>query len=156
MPDDMEAMQKAAQEALDKRRFERMKAGLLIKFRPVGPSEEATLVKQGGYAAPEAFHSHTSEIKDFNKVVSEDISLGGLRITTPTPLPEGTRLWLQVSLPEVPIPVNAIAQVMWTRTAGSLCSSGLKFDSIAKADLDKVERYLIMQKRAQVQKQSGT
>ena len=156
MPDDMEAMQKMAQEALDKRRFERMKAGLQIKFRAVGPSEEATLVKQGGYAAPEAFHSHTSEIKDFNKVVSEDISLGGLRISTPAPLPEGTRLWLQVSIPEVPIPVNAIAQVMWTRTAGSLCSSGLKFDSIAKADLDKVERYLIMQKRAQVQKQSGT
>lgn len=156
MPDDMDAMQKLAQEALDKRRFERLKAGLQIKFRPVGPSEEATLMKQGGYAAPESFRSHTTEIKDFSKVVSEDISLGGLRISTPTPLPEGTRLWLQVSLPDVPIPVNAIAQVMWTRVAGSLCSSGLKFDSIAKADLDKVERYLVLQKRASVQRQSGS
>jgi hypothetical protein len=156
MSDEMEAMQKMAQDALDKRRFERMKAGLQIKYRAVGPSEEATLVKQGGYAAPEAFHSHTSEIKDFNKVVSEDVSLGGLRISTPVPLPEGTRLWLQVSIPEVPIPVNAIARVQWSRSAGSLCSSGLKFESISKSDLDKVERYLVLQKRASVQRQSGT
>jgi hypothetical protein len=153
---DMDDMQKMAQEALEQRRFERMKTGLQIKFRAVGPSEEATLVKQGGYAAPEAFQSHTPEIKEFNKVVSEDVSLGGLRINTPVPLPEGTRLWLQLSIPEVPIPVNAIAVVRWSRTAGSLCSSGLKFESISKSDLDKVERYLVLQKRAEMQKkQSG-
>ena len=153
---ELDDMHKVAQEALDKRRFERMKAGLQIKFRPVGPSEESTLVKQGGYAAPESFASHTAEIKDFNKVVTEDVSLGGLRITTPNRLPEGTRLWLQLSLPDVPIPVNAIAEVRWTKPLGSASSSGLKFESISKSDLDKVERYLVLQKRAQVQRQTGT
>jgi hypothetical protein len=149
---DAAEVQKAAREILEKRRFERMRSGLQIKYRPVGPTEEATLVKQGGYAAPEAFKANTVEIHDFNKVVSEDISLGGVRISTPTPLPEGMRLWLQVGIPGVPIPVNAIAEVRWSRQAGSLCSSGVKFESISKADLDKVERFLALQKRAAAEK----
>lgn len=152
--DDLEAMQRAAKEALDKRRFERMKAGLQIKYRAVGPSEEATLVSQGGYGAPEAFKANTPEIKDFNKVVTEDVSAGGMKISTAAPLPVGTRLWLQVSIPEVPIAVNAMAEVRWSTRAGSLCTSGLKFVSISKADLDKVERYLMLQKRAEMQKRS--
>jgi hypothetical protein len=150
--EDLEASKQQAKEILEKRRYERLRAGLQIKYRAVGPTEEATLVKDGGYASPEVFHSHTAEIKDFNKVVTEDISLGGLRINTTAPMPVGTRLWVQASLPDVPIAVNAIAQVMWSRTAGSLCSSGLKFESISKTDLEKVERYLMLQKKAAIDK----
>lgn len=149
---DLDESQAQAKAILEQRRFERMKAGLQIKYRAVGPSEEATLIKQGGYGLPEAFHANTPEIKDFNKVVTEDLSAGGMKISTPAPLPEGTRLWVQVSIPDVPIAVNAMASVRWTRQAGSLCTSGLKFESISKADLDKVERYLILQKRAEMQK----
>ena len=149
---ELDDMQRRAKEILDQRRFERMKAGLQIKYRAVGASEEATLIKQGGYGAPEAFHANTPEIKDFNKVVTEDLSIGGMKIATPAPLPVGTRLWLQVTLPEVPISVNAMAEVRWTTTAGSLCTSGVKFESISKADLDKVERFLMLQKRAELQK----
>jgi PilZ domain len=152
MMSDLDDMQQAAKNALDQRRFERMKAGLQIKYRAVGPSEEATLVKQGGYGLPEAFHANTPEIKDFNKVVTEDLSVGGVKIATAAPLPVGTRLWLQMTVPEVPISINAMAEVRWSTKNGSLCTSGLKFESISKADLDKVERYLILQKRAEVQK----
>lgn len=144
----------AAKAELEKRRYERMRAGLQIKYRVVGPSEEATLIKQGGYANPEVFKANTPEIHDFNKVVTEDVSLGGLKINTPVPVPEGTHLWLQVTIPQVPIPVNAIAEVRWSRRAGSLCSSGLKFISISKADLDKVERFLTLQKRAAMDKRT--
>jgi hypothetical protein len=144
--------ERVAKEILEKRRYERIRSGLQIKYRAVGPTEEATLVKQGGYAEPEAFRANTPEISDFNKVVCEDISLGGVRINTSAPLPEGTRLWLQVSVPGVPIPVNAIGEVRWSRKAGSLCSSGLKFASISKVDLDKVERFLVLQKRAEFEK----
>jgi hypothetical protein len=149
---DVSAMVKLAHEALDKRRYERMKAGLLIKYRVVGPTEEATLVKQGDYAAPEAFKASTQEMKDFNKVACEDISLGGLKINTPFPLPEGSRLWLQVSVPGVPMAVNAIAEVRWSRHSGSLCSSGVKFTGISNVDLAKVERYLALQKSTEVPK----
>ena len=149
---DQDEVAKAAHEALEKRRYERIKSGLQIKYRGVSPTEEATLAKQGGYGAAGAFHANTPEIKDFNKVVSEDISAGGLRINTPAPLPEGSRLWVQLTLPDVPIPVNAIASVRWTRRAGSLCSSGLRFESISKDDLVKVERYLTLLKRAEMEK----
>jgi len=150
-----EDQQKALKEAknlVEKRRYERLRAGLQIKYRAVGPTEEATLIKAGGYAAPEVFRSHTTEIQDFNKVMTEDMSLGGLRINTPAPLPTGMRMWVQISLPEVPIAVNAIAAVMWSRQAGSLNSSGLKFESISKLDLEKVERYLVLQKKANLEK----
>jgi hypothetical protein len=149
---DVAAAEQVAKEILEKRRYERMRAGLQIKYRVVGPTEEATLVKQGGYAAPEVFKANTPEIYDFHKVVTENVSLGGVRISTPMPLPEGTRLWLQVSIPNVPIPVDAIGEVRWSRQVGSLCSSGLKFLSISKTDLEKVERFLVLQKRAEFEK----
>lgn len=145
-------MEKMAQDALNKRRYDRMKAGLQIKYRTVGPTEEATLLKAGEYASPETYKANTPEVQDFNKVVCEDISLGGLKINTPFPLSEGTRLWLQVSIPGVPIPVNAIGEVRWSKRAGSLCSSGLKFAGISKPDLDKVERFLALQKPMNAEK----
>ncbi len=148
------SVEEVAKDILVKRRYERLRAGLQIKYRAVGPTEEATLVKTGGYAAPEVFKANTTEIHDFNKVACEDISLGGLKINTPAPLPEGTRLWLQVTIPGVPIAVNAIGEVRWSRSAGSLCSAGLRFVSISKADLDKVERFLVLQKRAGMEKRA--
>jgi len=151
---DVSAMVRMAQEALEKRRFERMKAGLQIKYRPVGPTEEATLAKQGNYAAPEAFKASSQEMQDFNKVACEDVSLGGLKINTPFPLAEGTHLWLQVGIPGVPMSVNALAEVRWSRRAGSLCSSGLKFTGISNADLAKVERYLALQKPPEIPKRA--
>ena len=143
---DMSAMAKVAKDAMDKRRYERMKAGLQIKYRNVGPTEEATLMKQGDYGAPNAFKADTVELQDFTKVACEDISLGGLRINTPFPLPEGTRLWLQISIPGIPMAVNAIGEVRWSRRAGSLCSSGVQFHGISMSDLGKVERFLTLQK----------
>lgn len=155
MEDELKKMQDAAKAELDKRRFERMKAGLQIKFRPVVAEEESLLVKQGGYAAPEAFHANTAEIKDFNKVVTEDISLGGLKIAAAVAMPIGTRLWLQISLPDAPIAINAIAEVRWNKPEGGMHSHGLKFVSVSKPDLDKVERFLVLQKRAELQKRQG-
>jgi c-di-GMP-binding flagellar brake protein YcgR len=153
---DVRKMQELAKAELEKRRFERLRAALQIKYRPVVAEEEALLVKQGGYAAPESFKANTPEIKDFSKVVSEDLSLGGVRIAAPVAMPPGTRLWLQISLPDAPIPINAIAEVRWNKaeSVGGF-SHGLKFVSVSKPDLDKVERYLVLQKRAEIQKKQG-
>jgi c-di-GMP-binding flagellar brake protein YcgR len=153
--DDLQKMQEAAKAALEQRRFERLRAGIQVKYRPVVASEEELLVKQGGYAAPEAFKANTPEIKDFNKVVTEDVSLGGLRIMAPVAMPSATRLWLQLSLPDAPIAINAIAEVRWSKPEGGQFSHGLKFVSVSKPDLDKVERFLVLQKRAEMQKKQG-
>lgn len=155
MEDDLQKMQDAAKAALEQRRFERLRAGIQVKYRPVVASEEELLVKQGGYAAPESFKPNTTEVRDFNKVVSDDVSLGGLKIAAPTAMPDGTRLWLQLSLPDAPIPINAIAEVRWSKPEGGQFSHGLKFVSVSKPDLDKVERFLVLQKRAELQKRQG-
>lgn len=153
--DDLQKMQDAAKAALEQRRFERLRMNIQVKYRPVMADEESLLVKQGGYAAPEAFKANTPEIKDFNKVVSEDVSLGGLKINAPVAMPSGTRLWLQLSLPDTPIAINAIAEVRWSKPEGGQFSHGLKFESVSKPDLDKVERFLVLQKRAELQKRQG-
>ncbi len=145
---DRKDMERATREALEKRRYERFKAGLQVKFRVVGPTEEATLVKAGAFAAPSAVEGSAQEVRDIHRVLGEDISLGGLRITTPYPLAEGTRLWLQVSIPGVPLPLNAVGEVRWSRRSGSLCSSGLKFHSISKDDLARVERFLALRQNS--------
>jgi hypothetical protein len=150
--------EKVAKQIQEQRRYERMRASLSIKYRLVGPDEEAALTKQGHYVPPASFKANTAETRDFNKLanedsgVSEDISLGGLKLTTPVALAEGTRLWLEVVFPEVPIPLNAMAEVRWCRPAGDQWNSGLKFSGISKVDLDKVERFLVLQKRAQIAK----
>jgi hypothetical protein len=144
----------SSKQVQEQRRYERMRASLSIKFRPVDLEEEAVLEKQGHYVAPAAFKGNTAETRDLNKLVSEDngvsedISLGGLKLTTMVPIAEGTRLCLEIVFPEVPIPVNATAEVRWCRQMEDQWSSGLKFIGISKTDLEKVERFLVLQKRA--------
>ncbi len=141
------------QEGAEKRRFDRLKAGLQVKFRPVGTTEEATLLKQGSFIAPETSNSSVDEIRDLTKVAAEDISTGGIRINTPVPLPEKAHLWLQVQLPGIPVPVNALGEVRWSRRAGSLCSSGVRFLKISAEDLGKVERFVAL--RASIPPEGG-
>jgi hypothetical protein len=151
-------IEKSVKQIMEQRRYERMRASLTVKYHLMGPKEEAALAQHGNYVTPDMFKANTTETKDFNKLasedsaVSEDISVGGLKISTPITLPEGTRLWLEIGLPEVPIPVNAIAEVRWCRPAEGQWSSGLKFAAISKADLDKVERFVVLQKQAKFAK----
>jgi len=146
---------KLAKQDLEHRRFERMRASLSIKYRLIAAQEEDALTKQGAYVAPKTYKANTAETRDFNKLasednaVSEDISLGGLKITTPVALAEGTRLWVEIGMPDVPIPVSALAEVRWCRPVDGRWNSGLKFSGISKSDLEKVERFLVLQKRAQ-------
>ena len=46
---------------------------------------------------------------------------------------------------------NAIAEVRWRKPVGSMWSTGLSFSGISKPDLEKVDRYLTLQKRAQME-----
>ena len=75
--------------------------------------------------------------------------LGGLRIPTPEALAKGADLWVNVGLPGAPIPVNALATVMWSRPQleGGAYQSGLSFNAINQEDLKKVEGFLELQKK---------
>jgi hypothetical protein len=150
---------KPVPEAAEKRSAERLQARIDIKYRVVDPEEEAEW-RKNDYAAPEGFSPDSPEAPAFSAlandevVVSEDISLGGLKISVSKPVTEGMKLLLQVSIPGVPIPVNAIGEVRWCQEVGDLWNAGLRFLGLSKADLDRVDRFLLLQKRAQMAKRA--
>jgi hypothetical protein len=150
MADNIDEIQKRAKEFLDKRRFERFKASLSLRFRIISPDEKLTLVREGKFAEPNAFSAWTAETKDLKQVLSEDISLGGIKIATPHPLPPKSELWINLMIPQVPIAMNSLAEVCWCRPipGGGSYQSGLRFSAINKQDLDKVENFLKLQKSA--------
>ena len=145
---EIDDIKKRAKEFLDKRRFERFKASLKVSFRVIAPAEKNGLMKNSGYTAPGAFMAKATELKDLKQVLSEDISLGGLRLSTPQAMPLGVDLWINLGLPLIPFPMNAIATVMWSRpVATGGYQSGLQFSGINQADLAKVEGFLALHKR---------
>jgi hypothetical protein len=146
---EIDDIKQRAREFLEKRRFERFRASLQVGFRLISPREKAQLLKDGIYSPPRELSAREAQTQDLTQVVTEDISLGGLRIATPQPLPGGADLWVKLGLPDIPIPVSALALVMWSRPVpgGGSYQSGLKFDAINQADLARVEGYLAMKKK---------
>ena len=147
--DDFEIRRKKALEIAVALRFERFKADLQVSYRPISAAEKSSLLKDGTYAAPEALMAASAQTKDLSQVIAEDISVGGVRISTPAPLEIHHELWVSLTLPAVPIPISAICSVMWTRPVGDgspLSSSGLRFDAINQDDMKKVEEFLALQK----------
>ena len=128
----------------NKRKHERFKANLQVRYRSLGREEKNILVKTGDYAAPGAFMAKAAATQELNMVLSEDISNGGLRISTPMPLQHNAELWVNMKLPEIPIPVNAVATVAWTRSASGAYASGLRFLSINEQDMQKVEKFVAL------------
>jgi hypothetical protein len=146
---EMDEIQKRAKEFLEKRRYERFKASLQVRFRVISPAEKLSLIKGGGFSNPASLSAHASETEDLKHVFTEDISLGGMRIATPQAMPTGIELWVNLGFPEVPIPVSALASVMWSRPVpgGGSYHSGLKFTEINQQELLKVEGFLRLQNK---------
>lgn len=140
-------MKKMAEDILNKRKHERFRATLQVRYRQVDKNEKNVLVKSGGFAEPGAFMAKAAETQELNMVISEDISAGGLKINTAVALPQDSELWVNLKLPEIPIPVNALAIVAWTRQVSHAWSSGLRFLSINVQDMQKVEKYVALNAR---------
>ena len=134
-------------EANNKRKHERFKANLQIRYQSLEGDERSMLLKSGGFAAPGAFMAKAAETRELNMVISEDISWGGLKISTPEPLPQNSELWVNMKLPEIPIPVNALAAVAWTKPSSGAFASGLRFLSINEQDMQKVEKFVALSQR---------
>src|SRR5882672_8114411 len=125
---DIDDIQRFAREAVNKRRYERFKANLQVRYQELGNTERNMLLKNAGYALSGAFMARAAETQDLQQMISEDLSVGGVRVMAPQPLKVGSELWVNLKLPSVPIPINALATVMWTKAAekGPMFNSGLK------------------------------
>ena len=147
--DQIEALQKKAREILEKRNFERFRAKLQVRYRPISGSELAALERESHFSATTSEKGRTRETKELFKVFSEDVSEGGMRINTDIQLDTASRVLVELHLPDLPLPVSAIAEVMWSRPVeGGGFACGLKFDQINKSELSKLERYLLLQRKS--------
>src|SRR5580700_4471253 len=115
-------------EALEKRRFERFKAELQVRYRVLHPDERHKILKEGQFSAPDAVSVMESAVRELLQVFSQDVSLGGFSLATAQPLPKNLELLVQLTLPQVPVPVSALAEVRWSRPmpGGKNFQSGLK------------------------------
>src|SRR5690606_8424334 len=87
--------------------------------------------------------------------VTENISKGGLSLTSDEPMLLGQKVVVDMTLPGVKQPVRALAEVMRSsgdsrsqvvdRNARSF-SAGLKILAVNKEDLRRVENFIIMEK----------
>jgi c-di-GMP-binding flagellar brake protein YcgR len=86
--------------------------------------------------------------------VTDNISTGGLALVTDTPIAMGTHVVCDISMPNLPRPMRALAEVVRSdskegrvidRTI-STYRSGLKIIAINKDDLKRIENYIIEEK----------
>jgi len=78
----------------------------------------------------------------------QNLSRGGLFVVTHEPVPEGSRLLVEIALPDGP-EVQAIGRVAWSRvTAAGIAEEavrpgiGIEFLGASREDLAAVERYV--------------
>lgn len=74
--------------------------------------------------------------------LSQDLSSGGVFISTYQPKPKGTRVGVYFALPDGHV-VEANGRVCWTRDAGpdSPPGMGIAFDALRPEDLEAIERF---------------
>jgi hypothetical protein len=92
-----------------------------------------------------------------SKAYTENLSISGvkligdLRLSTGETLQDGWELQVEIEVPGAPMPVRALAVVVWTSPSlegGGKLAAGLFFKAIHKKDVEQVTRYLILEKRA--------
>ncbi len=145
---------------LERRVSERVDCKLGVGWKHIEKAEADRLLQSGAYTdvflltdLQGAPSSSALESKAYteNLSVSGVKLVGDLRLSTGEPLDEGWELQIELEVPGAPIPVRALAIVVWTSPSldgGASQAAGLFFKAIHKQDVERVTRYLVMQKRA--------
>jgi uncharacterized protein (TIGR02266 family) len=75
--------------------------------------------------------------------LTQNISLGGLYLTSPAPLPIGATVQLRFSLPTQPEPVEVAGDVRWvvSKGAGDESGIGIRFQGLRARDVWALNRF---------------
>lgn len=145
---------------LERRVSERVDCRLGVRWRHLEKDEADALLASGAFTdvfvltdlqTPMNATSLESKAYTENLSISGVKLVGDLRLATGEPLEEGWELLVELEVPGAPIPVRALAVVVWTSpsmTEDKRLSAGLFFKAIHKQDVERVTRYLLMLKRA--------
>jgi uncharacterized protein (TIGR02266 family) len=144
-------------ELIERRKSERMASNLTVEAKEVESKDVETLFFEHAYKDLSSIEPGRSKpVKDAITVFTQNISVGGLMLAAEMPFHEGAALALAVHIPEVPMPVHALALVVWTdKEADGRFTCGLRFIAISQEDTQRVDRYVLLQKRAEINKKMG-
>lgn len=112
---------------LERRKYARLDLALTVSYRVVG---------------------HASNLPaDPREAISSDISLGGLRLMTPSPLPNGTVLDLEVLLGEDERhPISAEGEVVWqSKISDTSYETGVMIRGMPVADKKRFMEFVFDQ-----------
>ena len=141
--------------SIEQRKFERITSTLQIKYYIVEKDYADKLQEDAAYK--DSTLEKLAKLDRPNTAltgVTENISEGGLQLVTDQPMPLGTHVVCDITLPSLPRPLRALAEVMRTdskegrvidRTI-STYRAGLKIIAINKDDLKRIENYIIEEK----------
>ena len=141
---------------IEQRQFERIVAVLQIKYYPLDPLTADAMQVDDSYKDTTLENlREQSRVQSPMTGVTENISKGGLSLTSEEPLMVGQKVIVDMTLPNVKQPVRALAEVMRSsgdsksqvvdRNAASF-SAGLKIIAVNKEDLRRVENFIISEK----------
>lgn len=144
---------------LERRVAERVDCKLGVSWKHLSHEESQKLLETGAFT--DVFmltdlQGSTSAEQLESKAYTENLSISGvkligdLRLSTGEPLQDSWELEVLLEVPGAPIPVRALAVVVWTSSVSTdgNRAAGLFFKAIHKQDVERVTRYLLMEKRS--------
>ena len=140
---------------IEQREFERVIASLNIKYYVIDEEYASKLSTDDAYK-----DSTLEKLQAADRVqspmsgVTENISKGGLSLTSDEPLAEGQKVIVDMTLPNITRPMRALAVVVRSDSKHgrvldksiSSYSAGLKILAINKDDMRRIENYMIEEK----------
>lgn len=143
---------------MEKRQFERIAATVKITFRLVSKEEVVMMLNHPHYKDSTA--DQLPELAEKSTVfhaVTRDVSLGGMAVVGEQPFPEGSAVAIHLHLPGYPNPVTLMAEVISNQEISSMKGSqyraGIKILAINRADVTRMEKYMLVEKLKQTNDQ---
>lgn len=145
---------------LERRVAERVDCRLAVTWKRLGKVEADQAQTSGDFSeifSVSDLSGSTDQAGLESKAYTENLSVSGvklvgdLRLDNGEALKEGWDLLVEIKVPDTPMPVRALAVVVWIEPSpeppGAL-QAGLFFQGIHKQDVERVTRYQVLQKRA--------
>lgn len=140
---------------IEQRKFERIVSQLQIKYYVVDNAYAEQLKTEAAYK--DTSLEKLASIQRPSTVltgVTDNISQGGLSLVSETPLALGTNVVCDITVPTLPRPLRALAEVVRSDSndgrvvdrTQKVYKAGLKIIAINKDDLTRIENYIIEEK----------
>ncbi len=137
---------------MEKRQFERIDAAIKVTYTMIPKSELVKILANPSYRESTADHLPELSKKSVTlHAVTRDISLGGMSLVGPESFPPDTALEIKLYLPDRPVPLTLLAEVVradagMVGTSGSTFRAGIKILAINRQDVVRLDKFLLAER----------